>query len=166
VQAVINSLIIIGLLVLAVLVLVVAVLLRDVRALQAAMATVVQPPKRSVPAFAGGSGDTFVLAVSLHCGACELRASALAGLAETIPQRVVLLSADADVARWVQGSSVEPVIDAVLLGDVGADVTPLLLRYDPDGNERFRQAVGSDADLSRLVNAGADVPRAEAADRS
>jgi hypothetical protein len=139
------------------LVLAVAALLRDVRALQGAMAEVVRPPPKTVPAFASQtvpSRDTVVLAVSLHCAACEGRARALAQQASETTMRVVLLSADSATADWVRGSAVEVIIDPVLLGELGVDVTPLLLRYDADGFERFRQPVGSDDDLRRLLDAG------------
>jgi hypothetical protein len=141
----------------ALLMVVVAALLRDVRALQRAMADVVPRRRRQVSAFANQGAhpqDTFVLVVSTHCPACQARALALAQLASGAAERAVLLSADAGAAAWVDGSAVEVIIDPVLLGELGADVTPLVLRYDPDGNERFRRPVGSDEDLHRLFEAG------------
>jgi hypothetical protein len=137
------------------LMLIVAVLLRDVRGLQAAMANVVQPLRTRVPAFASRTdppGDTFVLAVSTHCPACEARALALARAASERTGRIVLLSADATPAAWVDGAAVEVIADPVLLGELRVDVTPMLLRYDPDGGERFRKPVGSDNDLRRLLD--------------
>lgn len=154
-QQVINSLVVLGLVVVVLLTFAVAALLRDVRALQTAMAEVVRPPRRQVPAFAGVA-DTFVLVVSRHCTACEARAGALARWAPPDGVRAVLLSADAATAAWVAGSAVTAVVDPVLVGELGADVTPLLVHYDATGAERLRRPVGSDADLFRLL----DAPRA------
>jgi hypothetical protein len=155
-QTVANSLIVFSLLGVVLLMFVVAALLRDVRDLQRAMANVAPPRRKQVSAFASHAAqpqDTFVLVVSLHCPACQARSAALEQVASWAPGRVVLLSADAGVAAWVDGSAVEVIIDSVLLGELGADVTPLLLRYDADGNERFRRPVGSDEDLRRLLEA-------------
>jgi hypothetical protein len=154
VQTAINSLVVFCLLGLVVLMVVLAALLRDVRALQSAMADVAPAPRRQVAAFASTGGqpaDTYVLVVSAHCNACEGRARALAGVDAAAERRTVLLSADASASAWVAGSPVETVIDPFLLGELGVDVTPLLLRYDADGNERFRRPVGSDDDLHRLL---------------
>lgn len=153
-QAVVNSLVVFSTLCTILLMFAVAALLRDVRALQSAVAYGGAAPRRKVDAFASSqvpARDTFVLVVSVHCGACAERARFLARQAAAVPERVVLLSADAAAADWVAGSPVEAAIDAVLLGELGADVTPLLLRYDADGNERWRQPIGSDADLDRLL---------------
>jgi hypothetical protein len=154
VQSVTNSLAVISLLGVVCLTFVVAALLREVRGLQRAMATVARAPRKQVSAFASRGeppGDTFVLVASTHCPACEARARTLAQLASGMAERVVLLSADAGAAEWVVGSAVEVLIDPVLLGELAADVTPLALRYDPDGHERLRQPVGSDDDLRRLL---------------
>jgi hypothetical protein len=151
-QAAINSLLIFCALGFIVLAVVQAALLRDVRALQQAMAEVTRLPRRQVPAFAG-TGDTYVLVVSAHCPACERRSRALADVAPRHDGRLVLLSTDSAASAWVAGTPVEVLVDPVLLGELGADVTPLLLRYDADGHERFRQPVGSDEDLYRFIAA-------------
>lgn len=153
-QTAINSLLIFCVLGLVGVAVVQAALLRDVRALQNAMADVTPAPRRQVAAFAGAD-VTYVLVVSAHCPACEGRARALACADTSENGRTVLLSADAAASTWVAGSPVETVIDPYLLGELGVDVTPLLLRYDADGNERFRRPVGSDDDLHRLLAASA-----------
>ncbi len=163
-QTVANSLTIFSLLGVVLLMFVVAALLRDVRDLQRAMANVAPPRRRQISAFASHAArpqGTFVLVVSRHCPACQARAFALAQLAAGAAERVVLLSADSEVAAWVDGSAVEVIIDSVLLGELGVDVTPLVLRYDADGNERFRRPVGSDEDLHRLLEAGPTEQAAE-----
>lgn len=155
-QTVANSLTIFSLLGVVLLMFVVAALLRDVRDLQRAMVDVVPRRRRQISAFAADAQrprDTFVLVVSTHCPACQARSFTLAKLASGAEERVVLLSADAGAAAWVEGSAVEVIIDPVLLGELGADVTPLMLRYDTDGNERLRRPVGSDEDLHRLFTA-------------
>ncbi|MFD0521969.1 TlpA family protein disulfide reductase [Paractinoplanes durhamensis] len=152
-----NSLTVFSLLGVVLLMFVVAALLRDVRALQHAMANVLPPRRRQVSAFASPAAaprDALVLVVSTHCPACQARASALVQLASGAAERVVLLSADAGAAAWVDGSPVEAIIDPILLGELGVDATPQLLRYGPDGTERLRRAVGSDEDLRRLFEAG------------
>jgi hypothetical protein len=155
VQAVVNSLVIVGLLCITVLMFAVAALLRDVRALQSAVAQAITSPPKQIPLFAAGevtSRDTFVLVVSVHCTACKDRARFLARAAPDVEERIVLLSPDPSAGTWIEDSKVEVVIDPVLLGSLGADVTPLLLRYAPDGTERWRRPVGSDEELSRLLS--------------
>ncbi|MEU8023686.1 hypothetical protein AB0B88_15875 [Micromonospora haikouensis] len=153
-QTAINSLLIFCVLGLVGLAVVQAALLRDVRALQNAMADVTRSPRRQVAAFASAEAeDTYVLAVSAHCPACERRSHALADVVPMQSRRVVLLSADAAASAWVAGTPVEVVVDPVLLGELGVDITPLLLCYDADGHERFRRPVGSDDDLHRLLAA-------------
>lgn len=148
----VDSLVVLCLLGLIGLAVVQAALLRDVRELRDAMAGVVRPARRQVAAFAGAAG-TYVLVVSAHCPACRARARALAAADPRQDRRTVLLTADATAAEWVAGSTVETIVDPFLLGELGADVTPMLLRYDADGNERFRRPVGSDDDLHRLLAA-------------
>jgi hypothetical protein len=109
-------------------------------------------PRPAVPAFASGTGQpTFALLVDAQCPACAERAERLVVLAARNPSaRLVAVSADPGCAAWFD-DGVTVHIDAGLVGRIGVNVTPTLLKYGPDGEEEWRRVVGSDADLDRLL---------------
>ncbi|MFI5915751.1 hypothetical protein [Dactylosporangium sp. NPDC051541] len=110
-------------------------------------------PAMTVPRFAAGDGrSTYVLVVDASCPACRDRAEDYAQLSRAAPAgELVALVKDQACAVWFAASAVRVEFDAALLGTVGVGVTPMLIRYDPDGTEAWRRVVGSREDLDRFL---------------
>lgn len=166
-QNVINSLAVLGLLGTVVSLFAVSALLRMVSQLRqeltilanSASADSFSAAPRSVERFADADGrDLFVLVVEEHCHNCEARSRHLAAIADRVPGRLALLTADQGCAAWVTGTGIAVVVDSALLGQVAVGATPTLLKYGADGTEVWRRVAGSDADLDSYLEVGAPAP--------
>jgi hypothetical protein len=160
-QSVVNSLAVLSFLGVILLLFANSALLRIVRDLQqavtqmrAATPTASDQAHLRVEPFARNDDrPTFALVVDSACPACRERSVHLAELASD-PSRVLLaVSADEACAAWFAGTGVQARIDSDLLGHVGVNVTPTLIKYDHTGREQWRRVVASDADLDRLLAA-------------
>jgi hypothetical protein len=175
-QTVINSLAVLAFAGVILLLFANSALLKLVREQQAALAELrlgrTRVEDRShlvVPAMASNDGrPTFALVVDARCPACADRArhfAALAGAGSS--SRMAAVSVDEETGRWFDDTAVSVHIDAALVGQIGVAITPTVIHYDSQGREQWRRAVGTDADLDRLIlpiaTAGAGTPTAAAA---